>query len=51
MVEPMSTSQSTPIGPELAAGIPEDDLSDGGMLAGHVGDQTVLLNTVKSLVG
>jgi len=39
----MSTSQSTPVGPDLAAGIPEDDLSDGGMLAGHVGDQTVLL--------
>src|SRR5262249_17978870 len=39
----MSTSQSTPVGPDLAAGILEDDLRDGGMLAGHVGDQTVLL--------
>jgi NADPH-dependent 2,4-dienoyl-CoA reductase/sulfur reductase-like enzyme/nitrite reductase/ring-hydroxylating ferredoxin subunit len=43
MVDPMSTSQSTPVGPDLAAGIPADDLRDGSMLAGHVGDQTVLL--------
>src|SRR6516165_4309689 len=43
MVEPMSTSQSTPVGPDLAAGIPADHLRDGSMLAGHVGDQTVLL--------
>jgi apoptosis-inducing factor 3 len=39
----MSTSQSTPAGPDLAAGIPAADLRDGSMLAGHVGDQTVLL--------
>src|SRR5262245_14183522 len=39
----MSTSQSTPVGPDLPAGIPADDLRDGSMLAGHVGDQTVLL--------
>jgi apoptosis-inducing factor 3 len=29
--------------PDLARGIPAADLSDGGMLAGHVGDQAVLL--------
>jgi NADPH-dependent 2,4-dienoyl-CoA reductase/sulfur reductase-like enzyme/nitrite reductase/ring-hydroxylating ferredoxin subunit len=39
----MSTPQSTPVGPDLAAGIPADDLREGEMLAGHVGDQTVLL--------
>ncbi|MGH8326083.1 MAG: Rieske 2Fe-2S domain-containing protein, partial [Steroidobacteraceae bacterium] len=32
-----------PAGPDLKAGIPEEDLADGGMLAGHVGDSPVLI--------
>ena len=39
----MSTSQSSTSGPDLALGIPADDLPDGGMLAGHVGEEAVLL--------
>src|SRR5215467_1858056 len=39
----MATSQSTPAGPDLAQGIPVDDLADGHMLLGHVGDEPVLL--------
>ena len=39
----MGTQQSTPAGPDLALGIPVDDLEDGHMLAGHVGDDAVLL--------
>ncbi len=34
---------SSPQGPDLAAGIPADQVPDGGMLAGHVGDDAVLL--------
>ena len=30
-------------GPDLRAGIPESALADGGMLAGHVGEESVLL--------
>ena len=30
-------------GPDLAAGVPIGDLADGAMLAGHVGDEAVLL--------
>ena len=30
-------------GPDLTLGIAVDDLADGGMLAGHVGDEAVLL--------
>ncbi|MGH8298045.1 MAG: FAD-dependent oxidoreductase [Steroidobacteraceae bacterium] len=30
-------------GPDLRAGIPESALADGGMLAGHVGDASVLI--------
>ncbi len=33
----------TPTGPDLGAGISAGTLSDGGMLAGHVGDDDVLL--------
>ena len=33
----MGTSQSNPIGPDLALGIAGGDLADGGMLVGHVG--------------
>jgi nitrite reductase/ring-hydroxylating ferredoxin subunit len=39
----MGTAQSKPAGPDLALGIPVDDLSDGRMLAGHVGEEAVLL--------
>src|SRR5262245_18680192 len=39
----MGTAQSSPVGPDLAAGILLDDLPDGGMLAGHVGEEAVLL--------
>ena len=39
----MAGTQSEPVGPDLARGIPTGDLADGGMLAGHVGDATVLL--------
>src|SRR5205807_7710052 len=35
--------QSTPTGPDFSKGIPSQDLADGGMLAGHVGDDAVLL--------
>ena len=36
----------TPGGPDLAQGIPMTDLADGKMLAGHVGDDQVLLARV-----
>ena len=39
----MSTTQSNPPGPDLAGGISVDDLPDGSMLAGHVGEEAVLL--------
>lgn len=39
----MSESQSTDTGPDLALGLAVDDLIDGGLLAGHVGDEAVLL--------
>jgi apoptosis-inducing factor 3 len=39
----MGGEQSTPAGPDLAQGIPVDDVPDGQMLAGHVGDDAVLL--------
>ena len=32
-----------PSGPDLRAGIPESDLADGGMLAGHVAEDAVLV--------
>ena len=34
---------SKPTGPDLAQGIPLDDLADGGMIGGHVGKEPVLL--------
>jgi NADPH-dependent 2,4-dienoyl-CoA reductase/sulfur reductase-like enzyme/nitrite reductase/ring-hydroxylating ferredoxin subunit len=34
---------ATPAGPDLTAGIPVDALADGGMLAGHVGGDAVLV--------
>src|SRR5262249_39098153 len=39
----MGAQQSNPTGPDLATGIPIDDLPDGHMLAGHVGEDAVLL--------
>ena len=34
---------SKPSGPDLAQGIPLDELADGGMIGGHVGEEAVLL--------
>ena len=39
----MSADAKTPAGPDLAAGIAFDDIADGAMLQGHVGDDAVLL--------
>ena len=39
----MGAEQSKPTGPDLAQGIPLDDLSDGGILGGHSGEEAVLL--------
>jgi apoptosis-inducing factor 3 len=39
----MGTTQSTPTGPDLAQGIPASDLPEGRMLAGHVGEEAILL--------
>ena len=39
----MGAAQTNPTGPDLARGISVDDLPDGCMLAGHVGNETVLL--------
>jgi len=39
----MSAETSKPSGPDLAQGIPLDELADGGMIGGHVGDDPVLL--------
>ena len=39
----MGTAQTNPAGPDFAQGIPADDLPDGSMLAGHVGEEAVLL--------
>jgi NADPH-dependent 2,4-dienoyl-CoA reductase/sulfur reductase-like enzyme/nitrite reductase/ring-hydroxylating ferredoxin subunit len=36
-------NEAGPTGPDLTSGIPLSDLPDGGILAGHVGDQPVLL--------
>jgi nitrite reductase/ring-hydroxylating ferredoxin subunit len=39
----MNAESSKPTGPDLAQGIPLDDLEDGGMIGGHVGEDPVLL--------
>jgi len=39
----MSTSESETTGPDLTLGVATDSLADGGMLAGHVGADAVLL--------
>src|SRR5215470_12731414 len=39
----MAAEQSSPTGPDLEAGISIDDLADGQMVLGHVGQEAVLL--------
>ena len=39
----MATEEKKPSGPDLSAGIPAADLAEGAMLAGHIGDDEVLL--------
>jgi nitrite reductase/ring-hydroxylating ferredoxin subunit len=39
----MGTAQTSPSDPDLTQGVPVDRLSDGRMLAGHVGEEVVLL--------
>ena len=39
----MSAEQSKPTGPDLAQGTALDEIPDGGMLAGHMGEEAVLL--------
>ena len=39
----MASGQEAPAGPDLQAGIPTTDVPDGGMIAGHVGEEAVLL--------
>ena len=39
----MAEDQAGPDGPDLTQGIAFDELADGGMLAGHVGEEQVLL--------
>src|SRR5213080_4496958 len=39
----MGSAQDKPSGPDLAQGIPLGDVPDGGMLAGHVGADAVLV--------
>jgi NADPH-dependent 2,4-dienoyl-CoA reductase/sulfur reductase-like enzyme/nitrite reductase/ring-hydroxylating ferredoxin subunit len=39
----MAAEQGKPQGPDLTLGVALDQLADGGMLGGHVGDEAVLL--------
>jgi NADPH-dependent 2,4-dienoyl-CoA reductase/sulfur reductase-like enzyme/nitrite reductase/ring-hydroxylating ferredoxin subunit len=39
----MSAEQSKPTGPDLTKGVAADDIRDGGMIGGHVGDDAVLV--------
>src|SRR6478672_3661164 len=39
----MTAPQSNPPGPDLVVGISVEDLADGSMLTGHVGEEAVLL--------
>jgi hypothetical protein len=39
----MGAVQSKPAAPDRVAGIPVDDMTDGRMLLGHVGEESVLL--------
>ena len=42
----MSADEEGPAGPDLAAGAPSGDVPEGAMLAGHVGDDAVLVARV-----
>ena len=42
----MADQNAAPSGPDLAAGIPGDQIAEGGMLAGRVGDDGVLVARV-----
>jgi NADPH-dependent 2,4-dienoyl-CoA reductase/sulfur reductase-like enzyme/nitrite reductase/ring-hydroxylating ferredoxin subunit len=44
----MSGQSDEPSGPDLAAGLPAGDLTDGGMIGGHVGDEPVLIARIGS---
>ena len=39
----MATAQTNPAGPDLTQGVPVENLGDASMLAGHVGEEPVLL--------
>src|SRR6266542_3388617 len=39
----MGAANSKPSGPDFAQGVPADQVADGSMLAGHVGDEGVLV--------
>src|SRR2546430_10974778 len=39
----MAAEQSKPKGPDLVRGVPLDNLGDGAMVGGHVGEEAVLL--------
>jgi NADPH-dependent 2,4-dienoyl-CoA reductase/sulfur reductase-like enzyme/nitrite reductase/ring-hydroxylating ferredoxin subunit len=39
----VNAEQAKPTGPDLTQGVPVGDVPDGGMIAGHVGDEAVLL--------
>src|SRR5258707_6541927 len=39
----MAENEAKPVGPDLTQGISLTELADGGMLAGHVGEEEVLL--------
>jgi len=39
----MGAEQTTPSGPDLSDGVPLDELADGAMLLGHVGNEPILL--------
>ena len=39
----MSAEQSKPKGPDFTRGVAPDDIPDGGMIGGHVGDDAVLI--------
>jgi NADPH-dependent 2,4-dienoyl-CoA reductase/sulfur reductase-like enzyme/nitrite reductase/ring-hydroxylating ferredoxin subunit len=41
--EPTMADDQKPAGPDLAEGVPLADITDGGSLLGHVGDEAVLL--------
>jgi NADPH-dependent 2,4-dienoyl-CoA reductase/sulfur reductase-like enzyme/nitrite reductase/ring-hydroxylating ferredoxin subunit len=42
----MSDDQEEPAGPDLSKGVPVEDLPEGGLLAGHVGDEAVVVARV-----